>query len=67
MHLFWGILVARVKCVKMGDHRRKNFSINNSVEALIWLKEAYQGLVKLHVYLGGSNVEKNGILFEAKK
>ena len=52
---------------KWGDHRKKNFFINNSVEALIRLKEPYQGLVKLHLYSEGFNVEKNRILFEAKK
>ena len=28
-----------------GDHRKNNFFINDSVEALIPLKEGYQGLV----------------------
>ena len=35
------------------DHRKKNFFINNSVEVLIPLKEGHQGLLKLHVHLGG--------------
>ena len=47
--------------------------INKSVEALIPLKEGYQGLLKLHVPLGGVPVRegkwgsKKEILFEAKR
>ena len=32
-------------------HRKKNLSINHSVEALIQLKEGHQGLLKLHLHL----------------
>ena len=35
------------------DHRKKNLSINHSVEALIQLKEGYQGQLKLHLHLRG--------------
>ena len=38
---------------KWGDHQKKNFSINDSVEALIPLKEVHQGLLKLHAHLEG--------------
>ena len=37
---------------KWGNYQRKKFFINNSVEALIPLKEKHQGLLELHVPLG---------------
>ena len=49
------------------------FFINKSVEALIPLKEGYQGLLELHVPLEGIPVRgekwgsKKEILFEAEK
>ena len=62
---------------KWGDHRRKKFFIHNSVEALIPFKVENQGLLKLHVPVGGGwGVEhggknegspKEGIFFETEK
>ena len=58
---------------KWSDHQTNKFFINKSVEALIPLKEGYQGLLKLHVPLGGVPVRegkwgsKKEILFEAKR
>ena len=37
---------------KQSDHQKKKFFINKSIEALIPLKEGYQGLLELHVPLG---------------
>ena len=37
---------------KWGDHQKKIFFINNSVEAVIPFKENHQGLLKLHVPWG---------------
>ena len=37
----------------VNDHWKKNLFINNSNDVLIRLKEGHQGLLKLHVYLGG--------------
>ena len=62
---------------KLGDHRKNNFFINDSAEALLLLEEGHQGLLKLHVHLDdrvdigrggqgkvgvGSSVGKNGAL-----
>ena len=59
---------------KWGDHQKKKFFLNKSVETLILIKVGHQGLLKLHVFLGGSSsVGKSGaipkieILFEAEK
>ena len=39
-----GFLLGGSNAAKCGDHRKKNFFVNNSVEALILLKESHQGL-----------------------
>ena len=48
--LFWEIVVGTFK---WGGHLKKKFFINNSVEAIIWFKEKYQGLLNLHGLLEG--------------
>ena len=45
---------------KWGDHRKKKFFINNSVEVLISFKEKHEVLLKLYVPLrGGFQWEEN--------
>ena len=74
MSIFRGIFVGRLNAERCGDHQKKKFFINKSAEALVPLKERYQGLLKLHVPLGvfqreGGNraISKNEILFEPEK
>ena len=38
--------------IQIGDHQKKKFYINNTVEALILFNEEHQNLLKLHVPLG---------------
>ena len=45
MYLFGEFLFGGSTAEKWGDHWKYNFFINNSVEALILLKEVYQGLL----------------------
>ena len=45
-------LLGDLNAKKWSDHQKKKFFINKSVEALIPLKEGYQGLLELHVPLG---------------
>ena len=51
-YTFFGIVVGRFKYGKMGDHQKKKFFINNTVEAVVAFKKEHQGLLKLHVPLG---------------
>ena len=62
---FWGFLLRDSNAES--DQRKKNLSINHFVEALIQLKEGYQGLLKLHLHLRGIPVWEKRILFEAEK
>ena len=56
---YWGgmklriLVVGRFKCRKMGWPLKEEFFTNNSVEALIPLKEGHQGLLRLHAHLQG--------------
>ena len=59
VYLFGRIVVGKFKCGKMGDHQRKKFFINNSVEVLIPFNKEHQVLLKLPVFgvgVGGSSV-----------
>ena len=75
MYLFVEFLLGGSDAEKLGDHQKNNFFPNNSAEALILLKEGYQGLLKLHLHLGGGSpvwgkngaISKKIILFEAEK
>lgn len=58
-YLFWGHLLGNSNVEKWGDHRKRNFSINNIFEALILLKKAHQGPLKLHLHLGGFETKRN--------
>ena len=51
VYLFGRIVVGKFKCGKMGDHQRKKFFINNSVEVLIPFNKEHQVLLKLPVSL----------------
>ena len=51
---FGGFLLGGSNAEKWGDHQKKKFFLNKSVEALILIKAGHQGLLKLHVFLGGS-------------
>ena len=45
-YTFWGLLLGGSNAEKWGDHQKKIFFINNSVEVVISFKEKYQGLLK---------------------
>ena len=58
---FWGeSFLGDSNTEKLGDHQKKEFFINKSAEALIPLKEWYQGLLKLHVPLGDVPARRGG-------
>ena len=57
MYLFVEFLLGGSDAEKLGDHQKNNFFPNNSAEALILLKEGYQGLLKLHLHLEGGGVQ----------
>ena len=69
-----GLLLGGSNLEKWGDHQKKKFFINNSVEALIPFKEEHQNLLKLPVLFRGmfqcrgkkGLSSKEGILFEAE-
>ena len=50
---FFGVLrLGGSHAEKRGDHQKKEFCINNSVEALILFNEEDRGLLKLQISLG---------------
>ena len=51
VYLFGRIVVGKFKCGKMGDHQRKKFFINNSVEVVIPFNKVHPVLLKLPVSL----------------
>ena len=50
--LLLGFLLGKANVKKRGDGHEKKFFMNNTVQALILLKESHRGLLKLHLQLG---------------
>ena len=63
VYTFIGLQLGGSHPKERGDHRKKKFFINNSVEALIPFNEEHQDLLKLQVLLGwewGDRVRDKG-------
>ena len=53
-HRFVWIVLGKFKCRKLVTIKIRNLYMNKSVEALISFNKGNQGLLKLHVFWGGS-------------